>query len=60
MEIIAYSTVINANRPGLCTRQERYADKQLMPKARHNSDGEEPQEKTKVVPDYPNNYEIIY
>ena len=28
--------------------------------ARHNSDGEEPYEKPKVVPNYPDNYEVIY
>ena len=28
-------------------------------KARHNSDGEEPYEKTKFVPNYPDSYDII-
>ena len=42
MEIITYATVMNANRPGLWPCHERYADKQVTPKARHNSDGEEP------------------
>jgi hypothetical protein len=60
MEPIAYTTVINANRPGLWPCHEGYADKQVTPKARHNSDGEEPYEKTKVAPNYPDNYEIIY
>ena len=60
METIAYTTVINANRPGLWPCHERHADKQVMPKARHNSDGEEPYVKTKVFPNYPDNYEIIY
>ena len=31
-----------------------------MPKARNNSDGEEPYVKTKVVPNYPDKLEIIY
>jgi len=42
MEIIAYATVMNANRSGLWPCHERYADKQVTPKARHGSDGEEP------------------
>ena len=60
METIAYTTVINANWPDLWPCHERYADKQVTPKARHNSDGEEPYEKTKIVPNYPDIYEIIY
>ena len=60
MEPIAYTTVKNANRPGLSPYHESYADKQVTPKARHNSDGEEPYEKTKVAPNYPDNNEIIY
>ena len=55
-----YATVISANRPALWSCHERFADKQVTPKARHNSDGEEPYEKRKVVPNYPDNYEIIY
>ena len=42
MEIIASATVMNANRSGLWPCHEHYADKQVMPKARHNSEGEEP------------------
>ena len=42
MELIAYTTVMNANRSGLWPCHERYADKQVTPHARHNSDGEEP------------------
>ena len=45
---------------GLWPCRERYADKQVTPKARHNSEGEEAHDKTKVVPNYPDNYEIIY
>ena len=45
MEPIAYTTVINANKPGLWPCHGRYADKQVMPKARHNSDGEDHQQK---------------
>jgi len=60
MDTIAYTTVVNANRPGLWPCHQRYADKQVTPKVRHNSDGEEPYEKTKVVPNYPDNCEIIY
>ena len=40
MEIIAYAIVMNANKSGLWPCHERYADKQVTPKARHNSDGE--------------------
>ena len=60
MDTIAYATVINANRPGLWPCHVRYADKQVTPKARRNSCGVDPYEKTKVVPNYPDNYEIIY
>ena len=60
MVTIAYTTVINANRPGLWPCHERYANKQETPKARHNTDGEEPYEKTKVVLNYLDNNEIIY
>ena len=60
METITCATAINDNRPGFWPCHERYADKQVTPKPRHNSDGEEPYEKTKVVPNYPDNYEIIY
>ena len=60
METIAYTTVINANRLGVWPCHERYADKQVTPKARHNSEGEEPYEKTKIVPNYPDIYEILY
>jgi len=60
MVTIANTTVINANRPGLWPCHERYADKQVTPKARHNTYGEEPYEKTKVVPNYLDNNEIIY
>ena len=60
METIAYATVTNANRPGLWPCHERCVDKQVTPKARHNSDGEEPYEKTKVAPSFPDNYEITY
>ena len=60
LETIAYATVISANRPGLWPCLERYADKQVTRKARHNIDGVEPYEKTKVVPSYPDNDEIIY
>ena len=60
MEPIAYTTVINANRPGLWPCHEGYAEKQVTSKARHNSDGEVPYEKTKVAQNYPDNYEIIY
>ena len=42
MEIIACATVMNANRSGLWPSHERYADKQVTPKASQNSDGEEP------------------
>ena len=49
MEPIAYTTVINANRPGLWPCHEGYADKQVTPKAKHNSDGEEPYEKQKLL-----------
>ena len=57
---MAYATVISANRPALWPCHERCADKQVTPTARHNSDGEEPYEKPKVVPNYPDNYEVIY
>ena len=60
METIAYATVSNAKRPGLWPCHERYADKQVTPKARHNSHGDVPSEKTKVVANYPDKYEIIY
>ena len=60
MNTIAHNTVINTNRPRLWPCHERYADKQVTPKARHNSDGEDPYEKTKFVPNYPDNYEITY
>ena len=53
MDPIAYTTVINANRPGLWPCHEGYADNQVTPKARHNSDGEEPYEKTEVAPKLP-------
>ena len=59
METIAYATVGNANRPGLWPCHERYANKQVTPKARHNSYGEVPSEKTKVVANYPDKYVII-
>ena len=42
------------------TAHERYADKQVTPTAGHKSQGEVPYEKTKVVPNYPDNYKIIY
>ena len=48
METTAYATVINANRPGLWPCHGRYADKQVMPNARHSSDGEEPYVKQKL------------
>ena len=60
METIAYATVVNANRPGLCPCHERYADKQVTPTAAHKSQGKVPYEKTKVVPNYPDKYETIY
>ena len=60
METISYATVINANRRALWPCHEHYADKQVMPKARNNCQGEVPYEKTKVVPSYPYNYEMIY
>ena len=60
IETIAYATVINANSPGFWPGHERYADKQVTPKARHNSHGEVPYEKTNVVPNYPYDYDIIY
>ena len=56
---IAYDTVINANRPGIWPCHERYADRQVTPKARHNSHSELPSAKTKVVPNYPDNCEIL-
>ena len=59
LETVAYATVISANRPALWPCRERYADKQVTPKARHNSEGEEAHDKTNVVPNYPENYEII-
>ena len=60
MEPIAYTTVINANRPDLCPCHEGYAEKQVTSKTRHNSDGEVPYEKTKFAPNYPDNNEIVY
>ncbi|KAK2138670.1 hypothetical protein NP493_7354g00001 [Ridgeia piscesae] len=61
MQSIACDTVITANRPGPWPYHERYADKQVTPKARHNSHDEAPYEKkTKVLPNYPGNYTIIY
>ena len=39
--------MITANRPGPCPYHERYADKQVTPKARHNSHDEAPYEKNK-------------
>ena len=47
-------------QPGLWPCHERYTDKQVTPTARHNSQGEVPYEKTKIVPNYPDKYEIIY
>ena len=47
MQSIACDTVITANRPGPWPRHERYADKQVTPKARHNSRDEVPYEKNK-------------
>ena len=60
METIAYATVIIANRPAIWPCHNRYPDKLVTPKPRHNSDGEEPFEKKKVIPNYSDNYEIIY
>ena len=60
MQSIACDTVITANRPGPWPCHERYADKQITPKARHNSNEEVPYEKTKVLANYPGNYAIIY
>ena len=60
METIAYATVITANRPGLWPCHERYSDKQKSPKTRYSSHGEVPYEQTIVVPNYPDNYEMIY
>ena len=45
MQSIACDTVITANRPGPWPYHERYADKQVTPKARHNSHDEAPYEK---------------
>jgi hypothetical protein len=47
MQSIACDTVITANRPGPWPYHERYADKQVTPKARHNSHDEAPYEKNK-------------
>ena len=47
MQSIACDTVITANRPGPWPRHERYSDKQVTPKARHNSHDEVPYEKNK-------------
>ena len=60
IETIAYATVINANSPGFWPCHERYGDKQVTRKARHNSHGEVPYEKTNVVPNYPYDYDVIY
>ena len=60
METISYATVINANRPDLWPCHERYSDKQVTPKARHTSHGEVPYERTIVVPNYIDNYEMTY
>ena len=60
METIAYATVINADRPGLWPCHDRYADKQVTPKARHTSLGKSVIRENKVVPNYPENYEITY
>ena len=61
MQSIACNTVITANRPGGPWRyHERYADKQVTPKARHNSHDKVPYEKKKVLKNYPGNYTIIY
>ena len=53
MQSIACDAVITANRPGPWPCHERYADKQVTPKPRHNSHDEVPYEKTKVLPNYP-------
>ena len=61
MQSIACDTVITANRPGPWPRHERYADKQVTPKARHNSRDEVPYEKkTKVLPNYPGKLTRLY
>ena len=58
--LYTYRQVITANRPGPWPCHERYADKQITPKARHNSNDEVPYEKTKVLANYPGNYAILY
>ena len=45
MQSIVCDAVITANRPGPWPCHERYADKQITPKARHNSNDEVPYEK---------------
>ena len=57
---IACDAVTTANRPGPWPCPERNADKQVTPKSRHNCHVEVPYEQTKVLPNYPGNYTIIY
>ena len=47
MQSIACNTLITANMPGPWPYHERYADKQVTPKARHNSHDEVPYEQNK-------------